>query len=293
MRKKDMKKNLLLLFSITSLLLLGACGGNTTPEATPILSVDAVYTAAAATVETSLTSAALSQPTSAPTTAPSVTPLPSATLGALPTQAQPLLLPTNTSLAGSCNNSMFIKDVTIPDGTLINAGQVFVKTWRIQNTGTCAWTTDYKLTFVGGEKMGAETVKLTAAVQPNQEFDISISFTAPTGKTGDLRSTWQIASSDGKLFGTSFYVLIRVNSATGTSTTGPTATPSSTNTPGPTAIPSSTNTPGPTAIPSSTNTPGPTATPSVTNTTAPTNTPEPTNTPIPPTNTPEPTVTPG
>jgi transcriptional regulator with XRE-family HTH domain len=33
----------------------------------------------------------------------------------------------------------FITDVTIPDGCMVLAGQRFVKTWMLQNTGTVSW----------------------------------------------------------------------------------------------------------------------------------------------------------
>ena len=278
--KKITTKTKLFALLIMATVLLSACGGNATPEATPILSVDAVYTSAAATVEAALTEGFLAQPSATNTIEASATPQPSATLGIPPTQPLVINPPVNTSATGGCNNSMFISDVTIPDGTLINAGQVFVKTWRIKNTGTCPWTTDYKITFVSGEKMGADTTNLTSTVQPNQEFDVTISFTAPTGKSGDLRSTWQIATNNGQLFGTSFYVLVKLSPSSSTPGTGTPGTATKTNTPGPTSTPSMTNTPGPTMTPSSTNTP------------AATDTPSPTNTPETPTDTPTPTYTP-
>ena len=56
-------------------------------------------------------------------------------------------------------------DVTIPDDTVIPAGQSFVKTWKLVNTGTCTWTTAYSATFFYGDRMGApESVPLKGNV---------------------------------------------------------------------------------------------------------------------------------
>ena len=44
-------------------------------------------------------------------------------------------------------------DVTIPDDSIIVAGEGFTKTWRLQNGGACSWTRDYQLIWVSGERM--------------------------------------------------------------------------------------------------------------------------------------------
>ncbi|MCE1254907.1 MAG: hypothetical protein LWX83_15340, partial [Anaerolineae bacterium] len=44
-----------------------------------------------------------------------------------------------------CNWVRFVSDVSVPDGSAFNPGQVFIKTWRLQNIGTCTWTSDYEL----------------------------------------------------------------------------------------------------------------------------------------------------
>jgi hypothetical protein len=35
--------------------------------------------------------------------------------------------------------SLFVADVTIPDGTVVEPGQQFTKTWEIANVGTVPW----------------------------------------------------------------------------------------------------------------------------------------------------------
>jgi len=51
----------------------------------------------------------------------------------------------------------FLSDVTIPDGSTVMAGQRFVKTWALQNTGVVEWR-DRKLQCVDGEYVMARWV---------------------------------------------------------------------------------------------------------------------------------------
>src|SRR6185295_11416560 len=53
----------------------------------------------------------------------------------LPTSAAPA----TASLGDACNNSVFVADITIPDGSVLKPGEDFTKIWRIQNTGNCRW----------------------------------------------------------------------------------------------------------------------------------------------------------
>ena len=58
---------------------------------------------------------------------------------------------TSTRTAGVvalCDAAAFVRDVTIPDGTIVEPGRDFTKTWRLKNVGTCSWTTAYALVFV-------------------------------------------------------------------------------------------------------------------------------------------------
>ena len=101
--------------------------------------VNVIYTDAALTVaaqqQTLQAGTFVATPTptiSSPTVAPTL--LPTSTQ-----QQTPVVLPTIKPPAGTvttgCDNSAFITDVTIPDGTVIPAGQSFTKTWRVSNTG--------------------------------------------------------------------------------------------------------------------------------------------------------------
>jgi hypothetical protein len=246
------------IFQITILVaigafLLSACslgGGNETPTPT-MMSVDEIFTAAAQTVIAQITQQApITQPTSIFTDTPlvitpSITPLPSRTLPP----------PTATN----CANSRYVADVTIPDGTQLPVGQEFTKTWSVQNTGTCTWTTSFRLAFSYGEAMGGQSVAFANLVSPGETVNISVNLKVPN-KSGKLTGVWMLVDNRGQHFGELLTVVINVGALS------PTATGSVTGTPTLTPIPGGSTTPTSTA----TYTPASTATP--TNTSAPTDT---------------------
>lgn len=108
-------------------------------------------------------------------------------------------------------------DVTIPDNTQMDPGQEFTKTWRLQNAGTCTWTTEYSVAYFSGESMGAPaSVKLSQSVPPGQSVDISVDMVAPQ-QAGSYQSNWKLRTGTGEWFGigpnwdSPFWVLIRVS----------------------------------------------------------------------------------
>src|SRR5688500_301085 len=91
---------------------------------------NAVFTAAAYTVEAKLTLGAVLEPTDSlrPTIPP---PNPSQTPTITPAQAAVTTDPNQV-----CDAAKFVTDVTIPDGTKLISGESFTKTWRFINIGT-------------------------------------------------------------------------------------------------------------------------------------------------------------
>ncbi|NOT03829.1 MAG: hypothetical protein HOP27_04445 [Anaerolineales bacterium] len=160
--------------------------------------------------------------------------------------------PTPTTTApppASCTDrALFIKDVTVIDGTTFAPNAAFQKTWRFRNIGTCTWTTAYQLIFESGDKMGGpDAAPLTVSVAPNKEVDISINLTAPA-TAGTYKGNWKFKNNNGVPFGLvpfgipalgnqkAFWVEIKVSGVPVTATFTPTPTPTPTSTP-PTAYP--------------------------------------------------------
>jgi hypothetical protein len=62
----------------------------------------------------------------------------------------------------------------------MDPGETFTKTWKVQNSGSCAWDAGFKFQLSGGDAMGATAVTLPAAVAAGATYDISVPMTAPS-----------------------------------------------------------------------------------------------------------------
>lgn len=124
---------------------------------------------------------------------------------------------------GGCTfNARYVADVTVPDNSEYSPGASFSKTWRVQNSGTCAWETGTKLVYVSGDPLGGPVSVDVAATAPSANVDVTVALVAPTAP-GTYRSNWRMASPDGVSFGSQLYVQIVVPSpATATPTLTPT-----------------------------------------------------------------------
>jgi hypothetical protein len=173
---------------------------------------------------------------------------PTVTVTGTPPTATPSKTPspiTATVLPSACDKVQFVADVNFPDGTVVQPGGQFTKTWRMKNVGSCAWSTSYQLVFFSGEKMGgASSAAFTKSVAIGDTVEISVNLTAPAAP-GSYRGYWMFKNANGALFGIGaqankpWWVDIKV---TGGATATP-GTPTATSTPGgPTATPSATPT---------------------------------------------------
>ena len=165
-----------------------------------------VFTAAALTVQAQSTQLA---PFSTPTLPPAQ---PTNTL-VIPTVAVPTVTRV-VSPTPACDQALFVKDVTIPDGTVVAPSTTFKKTWRLRNIGTCTWS-GYTLVFDSGEAM-SPVIDPIGTVAPGVEVDVSVTFTAPT-TNNTYRSYWRVRNASGVLLpvsfgsdGKAFYVEIKV-----------------------------------------------------------------------------------
>lgn len=117
-------------------------------------------------------------------------------------------------------NAEFVEDVTIPDGTPVVPGQPVVKTWRLRNTGTCTWGSNYSF-----EQLEEETKLLVAnpsavsvpETPPDETVDLSVSIVlSPESPIGTQQSaSFQLKAPNGEFFGTPVYVLVQTATNTG------------------------------------------------------------------------------
>lgn len=191
-----------------------ACGSANTPQGQePTPDVAVVRTSAAGTVvsQFTLTAAAFTPTPSQPTetTAASTPSTPGATNTAT---TQPIGQVTNAlgTTVALCDSMAFVADVTIPDDTNMAPGQDFLKTWRVKNTGSCPWGEGYELVYADyANDMDGQPQPLTEVVQPGQEVEISVQFTAPS-EIGNYLSAWQMENPAGVTFEDIIFVRIIV-----------------------------------------------------------------------------------
>ncbi|MDR3575811.1 MAG: NBR1-Ig-like domain-containing protein [Anaerolineaceae bacterium] len=217
-------------------LLLGGCNlpnNGATPTAGP----NAVNTAAALTV-IAMTTQFAPQATTAPSSSTTVpTNVNQSVVPTIPPENQSTATPAATALsaatattipvvaAAPCNRAAFLSDVTYPDGSVVAPSTTFTKTWSLQNTGTCTWSTGYMLAFVNGDAMeGPASVNLPSSIAPNSSINISVTLRSPKNN-GSYKGYWDLQDNNGVSFGldpnakTPFWVQIVVG-PTPSATTG-------------------------------------------------------------------------
>jgi hypothetical protein len=222
-----MKKNFSRLITVYVLLATALAGCNL-PRAEADSEANA--TQAFETVAARLTEAATLTPPATATPTPTATPVTPPT--GLPTMATPTLASTSapTTQTRLCDQAApgVPIDVTVPDDTQMRPGQIFTKTWRLVNTGTCTWTRDYSIAVFSGEAMGAPaSVPMPSNVAPGQSVDISVDLTAPAA-AGTYQGNWKLRNKEGAWFGigpggsSPFWVRIVVTGSTVTPSVTPT-----------------------------------------------------------------------
>jgi hypothetical protein len=127
------------------------------------------------------------------------------------------------AVAATCtDDSEFVSDVTVPDGTLFDPGTVFRKIWRIRNSGTCSWDAGYRFAFLAGDRMSGprstplgtldrlpQSPPLFPMIRPGEEIELSVTLIAPS-EAGTYTGQWQLFAPDGRPFGDRPFVAIQV-----------------------------------------------------------------------------------
>lgn len=227
MNKMRKIKHLSLISAFSLLLLLAACSGNTPAE--PTMSPDAIYTAAAETVQAEIATKAALNPTATNTpiplptnTLPAINPTagtvplggtpgaplssevaPTAMLGAPMATLTPL--PTFTLAAGAPAQAKYELTGQDPaDGTVLQKDYNFDAMWTIKNTGTTTWTKEYTLVFFTGDRLNpgntANYYKFRSEVPPGESITVFADMKTPL-TAGSYYSWWKLKDDTGQNFG--------------------------------------------------------------------------------------------
>ena len=208
------KRHWMILFCL-SCLVVGLTACNLPAAATPTVSgIDYIRTAAARTLDALSATMVVPSGTIVPTQSGQTTPLPTQPQAVTP---QPGATATVAGTIVPCDQVSFLRDLTIPDGTLLAPGTAFTKIWELKNTGTCAWNSLYTLVFANqGDLMGGEITQpliTSGAVQPGETVKVSVNLTAPANQ-GDYKGQWRLRNPTGTEFGPAgktFWLAIKVS----------------------------------------------------------------------------------
>jgi hypothetical protein len=132
----------------------------------------------------------------------------------LPTTVANSPVPTNIPSPASnlcINNLRFVEDVSYPDGTVVRPGERIEKVWKVENNGTCAWDSKYRMRLVSGDQLGAPAELALYPARPGTQAELRIIFIAPL-ENRQYQSTWQAYDPNGNIFGDPFYINIIVQS---------------------------------------------------------------------------------
>ncbi|KAG6525479.1 protein JOKA2-like [Zingiber officinale] len=119
--------------------------------------------------------------------------------------------------------SLFIKDVTVSDGTLIPPSTPFTKIWRMRNNGVTRWPYGTRLVWVGGYQfanLNSFILEISFDGLPmGEEVDIAVDFVSPA-TPGPCMSHWRLATPSGHKFGAEVWVFIQVGTSQWSSGSG-------------------------------------------------------------------------
>ncbi|XP_032090861.1 next to BRCA1 gene 1 protein isoform X2 [Thamnophis elegans] len=108
-------------------------------------------------------------------------------------------------------------DENLPDGSHLPPKIIFMKHWRMRNTGNMAWSSDTKLKFMWGNITLMSSEKkdvIVPSLLPGEEGFVSVEFEAPATE-GTYASHWRL-SHKGEQFGPRIWCSIVVDSSSST-----------------------------------------------------------------------------
>jgi hypothetical protein len=118
--------------------------------------------------------------------------------------------PASLSTAVQCqDNLVFLKDITIPDGTSVVPDSTLDKRWEVENNGNCNWGKGYRIRLIAGPELGAQKEQALYPARSGSQANLRIVFKAPR-EPGTYRSAWQAFNPQGEPFGDPFFIDIKV-----------------------------------------------------------------------------------
>ena len=176
-------------------------------------------------------------PTQTSTAEPSETPQPTATTTSTVTPTETIVYASPTPIelgemsVSRTDRIKVIQDMNYPDETVLKPVELIMKTWRVQNTGTETWNTEYRMTYVqenntyNGPVMSkimffpADTTlgwnigswpEPLQEVAPGEIVDLTVLLQMPN-KHGYQFESWHVINDKGEILGTPLWSQLQVN----------------------------------------------------------------------------------
>ncbi len=119
--------------------------------------------------------------------------------------------PFDSLSAPNCQNDLrFIQDITIPDGSVVPAGELIDKRWLVENSGTCNWSIGYQLVLIETTSSEVPAQQALYPARRGTQALIRLLFRAPT-TAGTQRSAWRATSPNGEAFGDVIYIEVIIS----------------------------------------------------------------------------------
>lgn len=120
-----------------------------------------------------------------------------------------IITPQPTPSPECTSGLVFLSDITIPDGTIVDPGEILDKRWLVENSGSCNWDDRFSLRLIAGENMGVQPEFSLFPARSGTQTEIRIQFTAPLNP-GAYRSAWQAQDPQGNFFGDPIFIEVVV-----------------------------------------------------------------------------------
>lgn len=106
------------------------------------------------------------------------------------------------------SNGRYLADLTIPDGTLLEVGQSFTKTWQVENNGPTRWGVGFTLRHESGEAMTDRLSHPVPVTEANQTAELSLPLTVPQ-TAGRHVGYWRLYDAGERPFGDRLFLDIQ------------------------------------------------------------------------------------
>ena len=138
-------------------------------------------------------------------------------------QTVPTPTPNQAATVAACKMDAQITDVNVPDGSQYRPGEAFTKTWRLTNSGGCAWESGTRLAFQSGDKMDSPDTTPVDVVGIGKAVNVTVTLKAPA-TFGTFTGKWELRRPSGQVIA-STGVSIAVPAPTPTQAPAPTQRP--------------------------------------------------------------------